>query len=235
MGAAEGSGGSVRGLTVVTVAASENSRGRLARALGDEERCDVIAELEGVDGLAHLADAPDAIVIEGGSGRQDRVREVRRAFPKAALVVVVPGDSRKQLRAALAEGADGIVLEGRLTETLSVTILATSAQQMSVPRELRTAIVKPALSVREKQVLGMAIMGLTNGEIAAQLVLAESTIKSHLSSAFVKLGVRSRGEASELILDPANGLGPGILSIAGSDSQLGRDLEIEEPSSLVRR
>jgi hypothetical protein len=39
-------------------------------------------------------------------------------------------------------------------------------------------------------------------------------VKSHLSSAFSKLGVRSRNEATALILDPENGLGTGILAIS---------------------
>jgi len=88
--------------------------------------------------------------------------------------------------------------------------------------------------VREKQVLGMVVMGFSNGEIANKLVLAESTIKSHLSSAFSKLGVRSRGEATELILDPVNGLGPGILSIAGTEDRLGPELAPEGVPSLAR-
>ena len=70
------------------------------------------------------------------------------------------------------------------------------------------------LSAREKQILGLVVMGLMNSEIAARLFLAESTVKSHLSSAFRKLGVRSRTEASELILDPERGLGTGILAIS---------------------
>ncbi len=45
--------------------------------------------------------------------------------------------------------------------------------------------------------------GSTNALIARELGLAESTIKSHLSSAFAKLGVASRAEAAALILDPA--------------------------------
>jgi DNA-binding NarL/FixJ family response regulator len=69
------------------------------------------------------------------------------------------------------------------------------------------------LSMREKQVLGMLVMGFTNAEIAAKMFLAESTVKSHLSSAYTKLGVRSRKDAASMILDPVAGLGPGILTI----------------------
>ena len=55
-------------------------------------------------------------------------------------------------------------------------------------------------------------MGLSNSQIAAKLFLAESTIKSHLSSAFGKLDVSSM-RAVSLILDPEQGQGLGILTI----------------------
>jgi hypothetical protein len=58
-------------------------------------------------------------------------------------------------------------------------------------------------------------MGYMNCQIAERLFLAESTVKSHLSSAFAKLGVRSRNEAVSLILDPNRGLGTGILTVGG--------------------
>jgi DNA-binding NarL/FixJ family response regulator len=84
-----------------------------------------------------------------------------------------------------------------------------------VPQAYWREIEPPALSTREKQILGLVVMGYMNSQIAEQLFVAESTVKSHLSSAFGKLGVRSRNEAVDLILDSERGLGMGILSLGG--------------------
>jgi DNA-binding NarL/FixJ family response regulator len=92
-------------------------------------------------------------------------------------------------------------------------VVAVAAGQIVIPRSLRAAVAKPVLTTREKQILALVVMGLSNREIADQLFLAESTVKSHLFSAFRRLGVRTRKEASALILDAQQGLGTGILTI----------------------
>jgi DNA-binding CsgD family transcriptional regulator len=66
---------------------------------------------------------------------------------------------------------------------------------------MRASVERPAFSHRERQVLSFVSQGLTNAQIADQLFLSESTIKSHLSSAFAKFGVRSRREAAALFLE----------------------------------
>ena len=98
---------------------------------------------------------------------------------------------------------------------------AVRAGQVCLPRQSWQQIEPPVLSSREKQVLGLLVMSHTNGQIADQLYLAESTVKSHLSSAFYKLGVRSRHEAVARILDPQAGLGIGILSLDSEPLQVG--------------
>jgi DNA-binding NarL/FixJ family response regulator len=60
----------------------------------------------------------------------------------------------------------------------------------------------------------MVVLDFSNAEIARKLVVTESNVKSHLTSAFNKLGVSSRSAAAELILDGESGLGPGILRIS---------------------
>jgi hypothetical protein len=60
----------------------------------------------------------------------------------------------------------------------------------------------------------LVVEGSTNGEIARALCLSESTVKSHLASAFVKLGVNSRSAAAALILDPDQGLTSAVVGPA---------------------
>ncbi len=121
------------------------------------------------------------------------------------------------MRRALSAGATGVVLSSELDSALAPCIQAVLAGQVCVPREHSRQIEPPVLSSREKQILGLVVMGYMNGQIAERLFLAESTVKSHLSSAFGKLGVRSRNEAVNLILDPERGLGMGILALVGED------------------
>jgi DNA-binding NarL/FixJ family response regulator len=102
-------------------------------------------------------------------------------------------------------GADAVVFARELEQTLALSVLAVANGQSTVPRRVRASVERPALSYRERQVLAGVSRGFTNAEIAGQLFLSESTIKSHLSSAFAKFGVRSRREAAALFLDLENG------------------------------
>ncbi len=137
----------------------------------------------------------------------------------ASIVLVCKDIDGRGLRSALSAGVAGVVLSDELESALCPCLLAVTAGQLCVPRRGRTHIDPPVLSLREKQILGLVVMGCTNSEIARQLFLAESTVKSHLSSAFAKLGVHSRNEAADLILDPESGLGTGILALGGEPVQ----------------
>ena len=114
------------------------------------------------------------------------------------------------MRRALELGVGGIVLEDEAREALAAVVAVVCAGQVSVPSRQREAVRARALTTREKQILVLVVRGLTNAQIAAELYLAESTVKSHLSSAFSKLGVSSRSEAAAVILDPERGRGLGI-------------------------
>lgn len=152
---------------------------------------------------------PDALVVSFGRGiteRDQQMRRLRKRLPDTHLIAVVPEDSRRGVRRALEAGADGVVFETEIEAALTCTVRAVLAGQTAVPAAGRHEVDRPTLSSREKQILGMVVMGLSNKAIAARLFLAESTVKCHLSSAFSKLGVRSRNEAADLILHSGAGL-----------------------------
>jgi DNA-binding NarL/FixJ family response regulator len=145
-------------------------------------------------------------------------KQVKTRFPKLLIVAVCVSADGRAVRRALDNGIDGLVFADGLEAALAPTVGAALAGQVAVPRNLRTFVRKPSLSAKERQVLGLLVMGFTNSEISAKLFLAESTVKSHLSSAYMKLGVRSRSEAVSLLLDPNEQLGTvaGILPAATS-------------------
>lgn len=203
----------------IGIVSDETSLGdRIERAL---ESCGysvafVVTELEleknppaFVEGVVILTGRPHPRT----SKEAERVREL---FPDAYVIACMPPAKLRGLRLAIDAGVDGIVWDSQLEQTLDSAIRAVCAGQLVVPRDSYQRVESPQLTTREKQSLSMVIMGLTNQEIATKLYISEGTVKSHLNSAYRKLGVRSRGEATRLIADPAEGLGTGILAITGA-------------------
>jgi DNA-binding NarL/FixJ family response regulator len=148
------------------------------------------------------------IVLTASAGeRVDAIRTAADQRSGPAIVATMPGDAPSSLlRRALRAGADGIVLEAELHVALVASVRAVAAGQLAVPLALRRQLAPRHLSYREKQVLSLVAVGYTNRQIADTLYLSESTVKTHLSSAFGKLDARSRAEAAARVLDPDEGL-----------------------------
>ncbi len=181
-----------------------------------------VLERDGLD--AAVLDAagpprvPDVLVVavESPSGERSEIRQARDEHPSARLVLVAATATPAEARQLLVDDVPGLVLEQQADTALPIAVRAVLAGQISYPVELMPTHLKTALSTREKQILGMVVMGFSNAEIAAKLFVTESTVKSHLHSAFGTIGVRTRKEAVALILDPEAGFGTGILSITSS-------------------
>ena len=222
-----GNGGN---LSVAVVGAEPADRIRMRMALAHEGLV-VVTEAGSVPELPDkCADVrPDAVVLALNGHGIDSTRSVHlliETLPGVPVVLVSP-DPRAVGWKDLEAGADGLVLDSEVEPALAAAVIAVCAGQVTLPRRVREKRPRPVLSFREKQVLGMVVLGFTNGEIAMRLHLAESTIKSHLSSAFTKLGVRSRSEAADAIMDPDGGLGPGILAISEPEAGAESDLTVK--------
>jgi DNA-binding NarL/FixJ family response regulator len=203
-------------LCVVVGANAPGTQRRIAAAL--EGGAGGVAPLlvDAPEKLADLAVDDSTILVIACDVDRHRemaaLRRLRREVPGPAIVAVSPTATATGVRRALDAGADAIVFEPLLESTLAVTVSAVGSGQSVVPRTMRASVERPTFSHRERQVLTYVSQGLTNAQIADQLFLSESTIKSHLSSAFAKFGVRSRREAAALFLEleqPTNGGLPG--------------------------
>ncbi len=143
--------------------------------------------------------------------------ELRSRHPGPLVAIVAELPSARGAR-ALAARLEGSLLAAELDTALWPTLAAVAAGQCVVPRVVRQLVDRPPLSPRERQILAMVVLDFSNAQIARKLFVTESNVKNHLSSAFDKLGVKSRNAAAELILDPESGLGPGILRISPEEA-----------------
>src|SRR5689334_16683030 len=190
---------------------------RLRDALECSEFEDVI-ESSSLDELTTM-DPVGVLVVALGTTRDKLLAAFKSAcslLPNTPIVGIWPDGLRREDRRALMTGVDGLLAENQIESALLSTVRAVRSGLICLPQRRPAGVQAESLSSREKQVLGMLIMGFTNAEIGRRLYLAESTVKSHLSSAYTKLGVRSRKDAAALILDPNGGLGTGILAISGA-------------------
>ena len=189
-------------LWIASVASSASVTGAVLVALED-------------DGLSfegrHLGSGPAAVegltagtdivlIIDDHPGHAGAiVLAARGTLPDAGIVVVIPTATRSDMRSLLAVGADALVFDREIDGVLSAAVRSVSLGQLSVPRPFRDCLDHPALSHRERQIIALVVAGFTNVQIADRLCLSESTIKKHLSSAFRRLGVHSRRQATAAV------------------------------------
>lgn len=182
-------------------------------------RLRIEAALE-ADGIAIALDGAgnraDIRVVYVDLSRPVPLRRLRAILGDAAecVVVVSPKCGALGMRRAVRAGADSLVLEQELEDALAPAARAVAAGLSVMPTTLRGGAEPAAFSHREREVLRLAVTGHTNYEIAHTLFLAESTVKSHLSSAYRKLGAGGRSDAARMVFDPDEGLADMVL---GSD------------------
>jgi DNA-binding NarL/FixJ family response regulator len=190
------------------IVADEVNRRRL-EALLERGSFELAGSAGSVQELLDQSAALDLVVLSGSSGvvaRTGPVQLLRTLRPACSIVIVAPDDDGAVVRKALRAGVDGYVPEPFVEEALVVTISAVLAGQLSIPRSIRRRAPWSAFSARERQVLELVGSGYTNQNIAERLHLSVSTVKTHLTASFRKLGVSSRAEAATAVLDSETGL-----------------------------
>jgi DNA-binding NarL/FixJ family response regulator len=153
-------------------------------------------------------DAPSCVIHcpNGQENLSERVAHLRELSPDASPILVFGTHSDLPLaRDALKAGASGFVHAGMTPKQLLRAVAVATKGELVAPRELLTYLLTEeepanlaALSVRQREILGYVVEGLSNAEIGQRLFLSESTIKQHLRAAYKLLGVNNRTEAANL-------------------------------------
>src|SRR5580700_1064389 len=167
----------------VTIALVVDSRSCADMATVLEREQLVFSSFDGPGALLARTGGTDPSVIvlwleDTTSGLAGCIEPLTQAFARSPVIVACSTIERWGVRAALTAGAAGVVLGKDLDTALVPSVRAVLAGQTCVPREHWRQVEPPALSSREKQILGLVVMGFANGQIAGQLFLAESTVKS---------------------------------------------------------
>ena len=191
-------------------------RAGIASVLSSDETIDVVGEAP--DGRAAVERAialrPDVVLMDVRMPGLDGItatREMLAVSPDVKVVILTTFEQDDYIFGALSAGASGFLLKRTRAEELIAAIHTTAAgDSLLSPSVTRTVIQRMAqqpapnassegrldeLTPREREVLELIAQGLSNGQIAAALVVEESTVKTHVKHILRKLRLRDRVHA----------------------------------------
>ncbi len=197
------------------------------RLILDAER-DVQVVAEAADGAEAIERAlettPDLVLMDIRMPTLDGIEATRRLaaeLPDTRVLILTTFDLDEYVVDAFRAGASGFLLKTAPPQQLVAAVrtvnegdalLAPTSTRRLIEQSARPMAAAPALddlTEREHEVLELLARGLTNAEIAAQLVVEPSTVKSHVAGILAKLGLRDRVQA--VVLAYESGLvTPGI-------------------------
>jgi DNA-binding NarL/FixJ family response regulator len=175
----------------------------LATAIRSEPDMEIIAEKSnGKDAIeAYEQLRPDVVILDlrmHGLSGIETLKALHEKFPDVRAVMFSNYASGEEVYQAIKAGALGFVLKEMDLERLFEAIRRAMVREQYIPMELAARVgerTMAQLSDRECDVLRFLAEGKSNKEIGAQLHIAESTVKIHLSNVFLKLGAADRTQA----------------------------------------
>lgn len=209
----EGGSGPIR---VMVVDDDELMRTGLRAVLSSDDGIEVVEEAGDGEQAVRRAGRcrPEVVLMDVRMPGQDGIAAtpgLLAAAPEAKVVILTTFEEDEYIHGALRAGASGFLLKRTSPEELTAAVRRVAAGEAllspSVTRRIIDHMVSrplvqagddprlDELTPREREVLELIAGGLTNREIAARLVIEETTVKTHVKRVLAKLGVRDRVHA----------------------------------------
>ena len=201
-------------IRVMIVDDHEVVRNGLRTYLKTQPGFEVVAEASSGEEAIHLAEesSPDVVLMDLVMEGMDGVRatqEVKRVCPSAQVVVLTSYHQDEYIFPALQAGAVSYILKDVRMEELAETIRLAADGEITLHPKVAARVINEIhdrssrkntssqpLTSREMDVLKLIALGMTNSEIAEELVISENTVKSHVRSILSKLDVFDRTQAA---------------------------------------
>ncbi len=180
--------------------------------LDAEPDIEVVAEAaDGIEAVARAAETnPDLVLMDVRMPTLDGIAATRRLLAERnglRVLMLTTFDLDEYVVDAFRAGASGFLLKTAPPQQLVAAVrtihdgealLAPASTRRLIEQHARPAASTPALeqlTAREREVLRLLARGLSNAEIARELVVEPSTVKSHVASLLAKLDLRDRIQA----------------------------------------
>ena len=187
----------------------------IASLLGEADGIEVVGEAaDGREAIAVAAEtAPDVVCLDVRMPVMDGVEAAGPLSERARVLMLSYSEDEHMVTGAIRNGAAGYLVHGRFDpDELEARIHAVARGEMVLSPSVTPAVFDAlrrapgpsndeaelglgALTAREREVLNLLARGLSNRDIAEELVITNKTVKNHLSRIYEKIGAHSRSEA----------------------------------------
>lgn len=195
--------------TVLIVDDHHVVRQGLRMYLSQDAEIEVVGEaMNGVEALKKVDELrPKVVLMDIVMPEMDGIqatRAIREAHPDTEVIALTSVLEDASVVGAIRAGAIGYLLKDTRAEELRTAIKAAAAGKVQLSpqaaerlmREVRAPESPEKLTERETEVLRLVAMGKSNKEIAGELYISETTVKTHVSNVLMKLNVQSRTQAA---------------------------------------
>ena len=150
---------------------------------------------------------PDVVVMDLVMPKKDGIlatAELKDKLPSAKVLILTSFSTSDGIARAIEAGASGALLKSVENDAVVNAIRSVHAGRKVVPANVRKLLAEdppvPELSPRQLEILSSITKGLSNDDIANQLGIGKSSIKTHILALFQKLGAANRAEAVAIAL-----------------------------------